>query len=70
MNSCYGCTERCVFYDSDGKAHSCHETCERHAKDREKSEAINKKKREIQVAQDETADAIKRLVGKYKWNRR
>lgn len=69
MNHCYGCKERHIWYDDDGRAHSCHEKCKLHAEDNRKREVINKKKAEMQLAEEFTSDSIYRLIRKYKQNK-
>lgn len=69
MIACYKCDERRVWYDSDGKAHSCHETCERHAKEKARVEEANQKRSEIAFGDDVARGSAKRLFGRYKWNR-
>jgi len=68
-NACFGCDERHVWYDDEGKAHTCHETCERHAKYKKRIEEANKRKREEAEAKDLTSRSVIRLLGRYKWNK-
>lgn len=70
MNACYKCQDRHIWYDSDGKAHTCHETCERHAKDKVEREMINQKIKEDHIADSTTATAIKHVFGAYRWNKK
>lgn len=35
ISHCYGCPNRRVTYDENGKAHTCHETCEDHKNDQQ-----------------------------------
>lgn len=68
-NACFGCAERHIWYDNDGKAHTCHETCKRHAKDKQRIEEANKRKREEAEANDLTSRSVNRIMGRFKWNK-
>lgn len=72
LTPCFGCKDRYVRYDDDGKAHTCHSTCPRHAKQLEKNEITKKRKHEINaqngVAHD-SAERIRKKTGFYKKNK-
>lgn len=44
MNPCLGCKDRYVRYDENGKAHTCHAECARHAEHMVLVEKIRQKK--------------------------
>lgn len=68
MTPCYKCDERCVWYDDDGKAHRCHETCERYAEYRVRVDKARNRKDEIVRAETEEIRSRVNKMGKYKWN--
>lgn len=72
VNPCFGCKERHVWYDDDGKAHTCHAACPRHAKQIEKNEIAKRKKYEINdqnAIMHESAERVRKKVGFYKKNK-
>jgi hypothetical protein len=66
MSVCYGCKERHIWYDEDGKAHSCHEKCKKHADDKNRMEEVKKKKAEIQMLEIFALDSLRRATKKRK----
>ena len=64
---CYCCDERHVHYDNDGRAHTCHETCERYAECVQKNE--RKRARRAEYMNNPSANAIIARLKKTKWKK-
>lgn len=69
MIACYKCSERHVWYDDDGRAHSCHETCSWYNETYlPKMQSAREKRKVESQANELAANSVLRVMGRHKWN--
>lgn len=72
VNPCFGCKERHVRYDEDGKAHSCHADCARHAEFSRRNAQLKDKKHKANFMNGcvyDSTERVRKKSGFYKKNK-